>query len=414
MPAQVYINGVELIPPVGEGTSAIRGSSTRRLNRPCMASITLPNDLAVGEVGDKLKIVINGQLHHHGRITMIEVNPQEDFGYTVYNSEDPLELWQWRPCRDFYGPTPGNFIDPSFLVRNGTDPEDATPGPQIIKEIMLASENPVGVPEIAEGPLYLEYGTFDTGGQDLSGAPATWPMTMSEMLSLLTSTGVLDVRITPIDTGGNMGRIDCFNSSTHWWVDRRGELIFEYGMGARNIRELSWTDDLSNMSNKVQYFFGPKETVRRYKGNITGDDPCLDVELGAVNVDRLRAARLVSRSRYGTRMDIQEIEVGDLAKEQQPHGTCVYLDPTRSLYRVQWWNESNIRNVPRRLVNATLTRNTAINAFDVGDVVTVRCTPSVRGGFSGVQRIYEYTVAWDTDSVLEITDMVMSPDQEGF
>ena len=409
MAAQVYIDGVEIIPPVGSGTSAISGSSTRRLNRPSVATITVPNDLAIGGAGSRLKVVINGTLHHHGRVMLCETNPQEDTGYTVYNSEDPLELWKWRPCRDYFGDTPGNLVDPSFLIRNWPL---KTTGPEIIHEIMLASEFPAGVPEIAEGPLFLEFGTFATGGPDLSGAPATFPISMADMASFLTSTGVLDIVITPIDTGGNMGRIDVYNSP--YGTDRRGSLIFEYGMGQRNIRDLRWIEDMSNLSNKIQYFFGPKESVTRYKGNITGDDPCLDLQLGAANIAALQIKRLASRTTYGTRFEFQEFEVGTLAREQQPQGTCVFLDPTRSAYRQLWFWESNIRLMPRNLFTMTPTRETAINAFDIGDLVTVRCTPLVRGGFDGFQRVYEYTVSWDNQGVLALTDFVTSPDQEGF
>jgi hypothetical protein len=409
--AQVYIDGVEIIPPVGSGTSAISGSSTRRLNRPSTATITVPNHLAIGSAGSKLKIVINGSLHHHGRVMVVETNPQEDTGYTVYNSEDPLELWKWRPCRDYYGNTPGNFVDPSFLTRNR--PAD-TPGPQIIQEIMLASEFPAGVAEIAEGPLFLEYGTFETGGPDLSGAPATYPISMADMASLLTSTGVMDIVVTPIDSGGNMGRIDVYNSASQWYNDLRGSLIFEYGMGQRNIRDLRWVEDMSNLSNKIQYFFGPKETTTRYKGNITGDDPCLPVQLGAAAITNLQARRLASRSTYGTRFEFQEFEVDVLAKEQEPLGTCVFLDETRSLYRQLWFWESSIRVTPRNLFTMTPIRDFAINSFDIGDLVTVRCTPTIRGGFDGFQRIYEYTVSWDNQGVLALTEFVASPDQEGF
>lgn len=409
MPAQVYIDGVEIIPPVGSGTSAISGSSTRRLNRPSQAQITVPNHLAIGGVGSKLKVVINSSLHHHGRVLLCEINPQEDTGYTVYNSEDPLELWKWRPCRDYFGETPGNFVDPSFLFRNYPSP---TPGPVIIYELMLASEDPMSGDDIREGPLFLEIGTVENGGSDLSGAPATFPITMADMLTLLTSAGTMDVVITPIDSGGNMGRIDLYNSPHG--VDRRGSLIFEYGMGAHNIRDLRWVEDMSSLSNKIQYFFGPKETVRRYKGNITGDDPCLDVQLGAAAMTALQAKRLASRSTYGVRMEIQEFETNTLQKEQQPLGTCVDLDPTRSMFRQLWFWESNIRALPRTLYHITPTRDTAINAFDIGDIVTVRCTPQVRGGFDGWQRIYEYTVSWDNQGVLALSEFITSPDQEGF
>jgi hypothetical protein len=113
-------------------------------------------------------------------------------------------------------------------------------------------------------------------------------------------------------------------------------------------------------------------------------------------------------------MEIQEFEVGDLAKEQEPLGTCVFLDAKRSLYRRNWYFESNVRLGPRTLFTMTPTRNTAINAFDIGDLVTVRCTPTVRGGFTGWQRVYEYTVSWDNQGVLELNNFVASPDQEGF
>lgn len=406
MAAQVYIDGVELIAPVGQGTFALTGSSTRRLNRPSQAQINVPNHLAIGGAGSRLKIVINGSLHHHGTILLCETNPQDDTGYTVYNSEDPLELWHWRPCRDYEGETPGNFVDPSFLTRKQF-------GPQIIEELILASQNPALIPTLAEGPLFLEMGTFEPGGTaDLSGAPATYPMTMADMASLLTSTGRVDIVLTPIDSGGNLARIDVYNGNHG--VNRSGSLIFEYGMGARNIRDLRWNQDLTNVTNKLQYFFGPKETVRRYKGNITGDDPCLEVQIGAANIAALQAKRAASRSTYGVRMELQEFEVGELAVEQDVLNNCVALDPTRSLFRQLWYWESSIRVYPRNLYHLTPTRETAINAFDVGDRVTVRCTPDIRGGFSGSQRIYEYTVSWDDDGVLALSEFVTSPDQEGF
>lgn len=402
MAVEVYIDGIEV--PALDGTAAIEGSSTRRLNRTSQASVRIPNHLAIGGAGSKLKIVINGTLHHHGRVLLCETNPEEDTGYTVYNSEDPLELWQWRPCRDFEGETPGNFVDPDFLLRKES-------GPQIIEEIMLASENPAMVPTAAEGPLFLEYGTFETGGVSLSGAPATWPMKMSDMASLLVSTGELDIIITPIDSGGNMGRIDCYNGN--YGTDRTGSVIFEYGMGDRNVRSLRWVEDLSLLTNKLQYFFGPKETIRRYKGNITGDDPCLDVEIGAAPMTALQAKRLSSRSSYGVRMEIQEFEVGELIREQDASNNCIEIDPTRSLFRRRWYLESSIRVFPRTLIHVTPIRGTEIGTFDIGDVVRVRCTPAVRGGFDGEQRVYEYTISWDEDGVLELSELQVSSDQEG-
>lgn len=403
MAAEVFIDGTEIIPPLGSGTSAIEGSSTRRLNRPSQAQVRVPNHLAIGGVGSRLKIVLDGVLHHHGTILLIETNPEEDTGYTVYNSTDPMELWQWRPARDYEGDTPGNLIDPSFLIRK-------VAGPQIMQEVLLASENPAGIPETAEGPLFLSFGSFEAGGNDLSGAPCTWPMTISDLASLLTSTGSLDIILTPIDSGGNLAQIDCYKGD--YGSDLSGSVIFEYGMGARNVRNLRWNDDMSNITNKLQYFFGPKETVRRYKGNLTGDDPCLEVQFGGVAVANLLALRLASRAAYGVRMEIQEHELAEFRREGAVEGDCDELDPFQMLERNLWYWESKIRANPRRLIHVFPIRGVGIGDFDIGDIVRVRCTPQIRGGFDAAQRVYEYTVSWDGDGVLTLSELQTSADQE--
>jgi hypothetical protein len=37
----------------------------------------------------------------------------------------------------------------------------------------------------------------------------------------------------------------------------------------------------------------------------------------------------------------------------------------------------------------------------------------VRGGFSGAQRVYEYTITWDEDGVIELGEILTSSDAEG-
>lgn len=401
---------------------ALEGSSSRRLNRLSQATVKFPMDMNIGGAGSRMKVSFDGRLHHHGRVMTTELDAGEDFGYIVYNSSDPLELWSKRPCRDFDSLTPGNFIDPSFL-------EDKKTGPQIIESLMHASENTALIPETAEGPLFLEYGDFDTGGADLSGAPVNWPMTMSEMASLLTSTGRLDIVLEPIDSGGNMARISCYNGA--YGTDRRGSVVLQYGMGAYNVRGLQWTTDLSDVVNKLQYFFTPRETTRRYKANITGDDPCLhygggkegaggsirDCNQGADNP--LGALRRQSQAAYGVRFEAQEFDIGPLAKED--HGAellcapeCLTRDPKRELWRWLWQVESTLRAKPREMYQVTPVRGFGINSFDIGDLITVECGPQIRGGFSLVGRVYEYTVGWTSDGPFELTEIVTSPQQEGF
>lgn len=411
MAVRVFIDGVELDVPVIGGTYALTGSVTHRLNRPAQATVNVPMEFSIGGAGSRLKIEIDGfpfTPAFHGFVMDCETDTGEDAGTTVYNATDPMELWQWRPVRDYDGLTPGNFIDPYIL-------KDKESGPQIIEAMILASENPVLIPTAAEGPLFLLMGTFETGGTNLSGAPVTWPTTMMELASQLTSTGELDIILTPIDSGGNMARIDCYNGD--FGTDLSGSLVFQYGMGLRNVRRVRWNQDMAQVSNKIQDFFSPKETVRRYKSNITGDDPCLEVQGAAADppwdLVGLFARRDASRAAYGVRMEIREWDVPELSKEQEPEGTCVSLDPVKILFRQLWYTESWIRTNPREIIHVTPTRETAIGAFHIGDIVGVEASSDVRGGFSGAQRVYEYTVSWGDDGVVELSELQTSGDQEG-
>lgn len=403
MAVDVFIDGDQIDTPLG-GTYALTGSVTRRLNRPSQATINVPMAFASGDAGSRLKIVIDGTLWFHGTIINCETDTGEDIGYTIYTAMDPLELWAWRPVRDYDGLTPGNFIDPYIL-------KDKDTGPQIIEAMILASENPALIPSAAEGDTFLQMGTFEGGGSSLKGAPATWPMTMMEMAALLTSTGELDIILTPIDSGGDMARIDCYNGD--FGSDLSGSVVFQYGFGARNVRRVRWNQDLSNVANKIQYFFGPKETTRRYKSNITGDDPCGPVQI--TGWASLLSRRASSQSAYGVRMEIQEYDVDVISRERTVEGSglCEFLDPTKILYRQLWYLESWIRCVPRDIVHITPIRGVGIGDFNIGDLVGVAASSDVRGGFSGAQRVYEFTVSWDNDGVMELSEIQTSADQEG-
>lgn len=435
MAVRVFIDGTELEVPTIGGTYALTGSVTRRLNRPSQATVTVPMTFSFGGAGSRLKIEIDDYPHtpaFHGFVMDCETDTAEDGGTTVYNAMDPLELWQWRPVRDYDGLTPGNFVDPYIL-------EDKKFGGEIIRNMILASENPALIPEAAEGPTFLSLGTFEPGGSNLSGAPVTWPMPMSEMLSVLTSTGELDVVLTPIDAGGNMAQIDTYTGD--YGDHLEGSVVFEYGQGLRNIRQVRWNEDMSFVRNKIQYFFSPKETVRRYKGNITGDDPGLRItspdefrtlppggDLQLVHVDNtLGARRIASQAAYGVRMHIQEFEVDTLYREEYdpsdpdpPYAppdvalTAIEVDGVRILYRRLWQIESWLAAFPRTLIHFVPIRGYGVGLFDIGDIVGVTIAPVVRGGLSGAQRVYGYTTSWDNDGVVAITEIQTSADQEGF
>ena len=410
MPAQVFIDGTDVT------GYTITGSATRRLNRPSQATVTIPIQNAVGDVGSRLKILFNGTLFHHGMIQMIEDSADENTGYTQYNSTDPMEILLWRPVRDGDdSPTPGNFITPSVLERK-------LYGPAIIEEVLGATINAgTGPPTDAEGPIFMSLGGFAPGGTDVSGAPCTYPMTIAELIALLSSTGRLDVILTPIDSGGNMASVSAYNGD--YGTDLSGSVQFQFATGARNVRAIRRAVDLSNTVNKLWYHGGPKQTMTRFRWNITGDDPCLDDPDG-YSMPTILARRAASQGSYGVRMEIQEFDVDTEYNEVDYSSGPPFLnfcalgdftkqDPTRLLYRRIWALEQWIRAVPRTLIHVTPTRETEIGSFDIGDIVGVSAGGEFRGGFSGAQRIYEYTVSWDNDGVLALGELQTSSDQEG-
>ena len=220
MPAQVFIDGTDVT------GYTIAGSATRRLNRPSQATVTVPIQNAIGDVGSRLKILFNGTLFHHGMIQMIEDSADENTGYTQYNSTDPMEILLWRPVRDGDdSPTPGNFITPSVLERK-------LYGPLILEEVLGATINAgTGPPTDAEGPIFMALGSFAGGGTDVSGAPCSYPMTIAELIALLSSTGRLDVILTPIDSGGNMASVSAYNGD--YGSDLSGSVQFQFATGAQ-------------------------------------------------------------------------------------------------------------------------------------------------------------------------------------
>lgn len=393
---------------------SVTGSWTRRLNRPSTAQVRIPAQNSVGGAGSVLKIsaVIGttSTLVFHGRVLLCETEMDENTGYTTYNATDPMELWQSRVVRD----EDGDFSKPSIVEVYGPDG-----GPAVVEQMLINSEG-TGTDcydvdrAICEGPIFLSMGTFETGCCDLSGAPVDWPMTIAELTSLLVSTGCCDVVIEPTDPGGGiMGEVSAYCGD--YGTDLSGSVNFQYGTGAFNVRALRWNEDMTNMCNKLWYYAGPRiQTVADPAGdqhwcfNVTGDDGALPdpIPNGEARATLL-ANRQISRTTYGARMEVQIFDAAD--------DDCVPGFGTfgRDLYRNRWETESWIRQQPRELIHVTPTRETEIGTFDIGDLVGVEAVAAVRGGFSGAQRVYEYTTSWDEDGVLALSELQTSPTADG-
>ncbi len=482
----------------------VEGSVTKRLNGIDNASVKLNMRMAGSALlwgtdfpgaGSYLKVYFltsastTPVLFHHGRVMNCETSADESGGYTVFNSSNPLELWTHRPVRDppdidlpsaGGNGQPGNFSKPYLLQQFG-DPAD-DPGvngaPRVVLAMLQGSEdNPI--PSDSEGPLRLAYDPLTdfepgvVGHGNVKGAPTDWPMTMAEMASNLTSTGICDIVVTPIefDADLNYGHIAVYNGDYGDHLET--SVAFQYGMGNYNVRALRWNEDMTNLCNKLWYYLGPKCDDQHWPANIQGDDPAFNSDGVAAGawalannyvatdvvtnngasficfVDNLSDAdnepgagkwwsqfwtywmvppggRLAppasttnnplgemirtSRSLYDARMDIQIFD------GQGGDGPCVEGNViNHDLWRWQWQNEAWLRAYPRNLVHITPTRDTGIGDFDIGDLVLVEATAEVKGGFSGVQRIYQYTISWDSDeSVPAVSELQTSADQEGF
>lgn len=403
MAAQAYIDGVEVTDYV------LEGSVTRRLNRPAQATIKMPIDQAIGDVGSRLKVVFDGDLFFHGTILMIEDQGDEDFGYTTYNASDPMELWAWRLVKD----SDGDWSFPSIVYDYG-DPETGGGAAQIMYHALNNSVNAIFPADAAidpDGSLFiaLDAGNFATNGAPVRGAPTDWPMSIAELFELLVSTGTVDIILQPIDSGGNMAIAYAYNGD--YGTDVSGSVSFDYGMGSYNVRQVRRSVDMSSLVNKLQYLGGPKMS--------TPADPNADqhwcFEVAGLNPENFPdppysaviAKREASWGTYGKR---QEVRIYDAEAEncRDPLNTW-----SRDLYRRLWLVETWIRSAPRELVHVTPTRGTGIGDFNIGDLVMVRAGSFFRGGFSGKQRIYAYTVSWDADGVLELGELQTSADQEG-
>lgn len=378
MTIQTVIDGDDVTDVVQEGTS------TRRLNKTATATVKIPIDRAVEGIGLRMKIYLDGELEHHGLIKQVSDDDGEDGdGTTEYTSYDAREIWEMRPARD----DDGDFSLPDFF-------ENLVTGPQIMEYILHNSELAGGGgPDDSEGPLFIEFGSFETGGADLSGAPVDWPMTIEEIASLLTDTGELDIILTPIDTGGNMARVDCYNGD--YGTDLSSTVSFEYATGSNNVRRATRTQDMAQMCNKLWYYLGPNQDAQHWASNITRDDPGLpdppETDLNEMILD--------SRVQYGVRMDIR-------IYDQNSDDTAA-----KPLYWRLWQEESFLRLQPRTLVHVTPIRGLS-PTFDIGDLITVSAGAAFRGGFTGIQRVYARTIQWDEDGVVDLGEIVTSSDGE--
>ena len=404
---------------------AVSGSVVRSLNRVGLASVKFPasklTDLygtTVPNAGSYLKVYFENStlgttpvLWHHGRVMSREITGDRQSMYVEFNSADPLELWQWRPVRD----DDGDFSLPEII-------QTYEFAPQIVQAMFNNSvDTTLGgggpPPTDAEGPLRMVLNSVAGGVKTMIGAPTDWPMTMAELATLLISTGLLDIVVTPIefDAFDNYGQLDLYNGD--YGTDLTGSVTLSYGMSDFNVQAFRWMTDMTSMCNKLWYYLGPRVGTaddppgdQHWRANIQGDDPGLFYPPGgqlsppaSATNNQIGVRDYLSRQTYDVRMDIRIYD---------SRGTEAVV--AHDLYRRLWQDEQFLRAYPRELLHVTPNRDFGIGLFDIGDLISVEIVPEALGGISGGQRVYGYTISWDSDdSVPAMSELQVSSDNEG-
>lgn len=398
----------------------------RRLNRPAECSFRVPSYLVNEIQADGFPLICTGRrqvavsldstgLFFHGIIWNLEDDGDEDMVWTQVTAYDPMIVWRYRPARDLvdsYSGDAGNLSDPSFIERKQT-------GPQIMEEILAASENfttsIIGNGE-SDGQLFLDLAgsTYASGGSDLRGAPVNWPMSIADIATLLTNTGELDIVIEPIiggigTTGNyppteepwlsenvfqNIGRVHCYNGD--YYTDRRASVHFDFATGDYNVRLLRRSEDMNTIGTKLIYFLGPRLDQQHWRSSVTGS------VLLPLNPS-IQSARIAARKAYG--VFSPPYSIFDSFEDDSS---------ARPLYEYSWLTETVLRLTPRTMTYITPVRDGAYGPgdFDIGDIITVNIGSKARLAATGIQRIYSYTIEIDEDAVESLGEFECSPDQD--
>jgi len=382
---QTIVDGEDVTAYVGEG------STTHQHNQPSFVTIRVPTALGSFPTTSRCKIVLPNGLDFHGACSAIEHTGDENTKYSQYTFTSPIAITEYRPVRDGAASgDPGDFSKPTVIQRKKY-------APKIIEEVLTQSIID-GVPPDAEGPAGFTLGTFASGGASLEGAPADWPMQISDLIAMLAETGQLDVVETPIDSGGNMAQISAYNGD--YGANRSGSVHFRYDEGAlSNCRMCRWTFDLSDLMNKLWVFLGPRKKGKsdpageqHWAASITGDS--IFPTFPRLNPSVILAARDASRANYFVRMLIRIFD-GD---------ESIALD----LYKGYWLMESWLRLKPKQIVSMTPHRGIT-PAFRTGDLIRVSAGTGFAGGFNGVQRVMAYSYRWSSDGIIELGEPVGQP-----
>jgi hypothetical protein len=369
------------------------------LSRPSTGVVRFPSHLFSIQTGIAEMHIYNGAtLVFSGPVWNLQTEGGTDSAYTEITAYDHLVYLQKRLCKQGTTP-PGNLIKPIDVIL------DNITAPEILAAYI---ENSKIIDDAAEGPpkpLPLDVDFVASGGDDMTGVPMNFPMSIDEMRSMLVSTGQLDVVVRP---GIGSSTIDLYNGN--YGTDRTGSVSYDYGTGNFNSQIATLTEDMDVVVNALWYLLGPRVPGfegRRWRGSITptaanagGDGQAIGGNPGQPWPPTLVEKFMNSRTSYGY---FQEVRIYDEEEDEQD---------IRELYEHLWANEAWIRARARQFVSIRPERGISPN-FGIGDLISLSGGPMLNGGgFSGAQRVYEVEWSCDPDGVMECVEIVASADQE--
>jgi hypothetical protein len=356
-------------------------SVTHQWQRPSFATIRVPLDRVSGDwEAARLKVYPDGStLDFHGKCVDVDDQADERSGYRVATFASASEIFEFRVVRD----ADGDFSKPSIIA-------DFVTGPQIVQEA-LTNSMVAGDPSIGEGPMGITLGTFETGGPSMEGAPTDWPMSLADLFGRLVSTGQCDIVERFIESGDNMSEISAYNGG--FGDDLSGSVLFEFATGSFNARACQRERDYRELINKRWTYGGPRVKSKadpagdqHWDFNVTGDDPGLpDPPQSAI-----QASIDISRDLHYERM---LVEIEDATDDEG--------DAMRNLTRLRWQMLTWMQVRGKMLVSVTPNRGIA-PAFRTGDKIHVAAGTSFAGGFSGTQRVQEFSYRFSARSPIEL------------
>lgn len=385
-----------------------------RLNRPMSMEFTMPADdqtvlATFGPDGDAaltagtraIKAYQDGVLRGHCIVWTLSWSGGTDNDPKVdVTCLDPLIRLQYRYVFD----STGQIADYDF----GT----TYTGGNLLRDVISYSrtyEDNLG------SPALLPIDTFtgvDTSTTNLASVITDSPMTIGDLVTALTDTGVFDVVLTPVDSSGAgyaAGIMAQLNTYEEAGSDISATVHFDYATGLKNVEAARRVIDASTLGNRVTFEIGPKRGPDHWQANVTGTEtgPTTSAPY-AEDLTAWQALQLASRAKYGTYSDVRTYDSGDYDAGALP------------LWHRLWKTEVNLRVNPRDLVYLTPRAWTTANPnfrpfidYNLGDIVGINGSTFLGPAITNAkQRIYGFDVSIE-DGVERVAELVTSADAEG-